>query len=244
MQERLAMVGANKGLLGCEVNGDGTFDMWYNLPDNLYIISNQGFTINEDWLDQLEAWIMARDIKLVILDPLMMMGEDVDEFKAFEVMSQILKPLKRLRARTQAAIVVVHHHTKGAGQGGAKDMYGSVALWAWEEAALHLNVVGMGTVIAERFSKHSLLKPITIEIGEIKEKWAPQITRVGAANLYDALVSMDGGATVEQLVSYTNMGREAVDRQLKQLETDGKVEKSGKRRTGQGRPSVIWRVTA
>jgi AAA domain/RepB DNA-primase from phage plasmid len=244
MQERLAMVGASKGLLGCEVNGDGTFEMWYNLPDNLYIISNQGFTINEDWLDQLEAWIMKRDIKLVILDPLMMMGEDVDEFKAFEVMSQILKPLKRLRARTQTAIAVVHHHTKGAGQGGAKDMYGSVALWAWEEAALHLNVVGMGTVIAERFSKHSLLKPITIEIGEIKETWEPQIVRVGAANLYDALVGMEGGATVEQLVSYTGLGREAVDRQLKQLEADGKVEKAGKRSKGQGRPSVMWRVKA
>lgn len=244
MQERLAMVGAAKGLIGWEMNEDDTFNVWYGLPDNLFIISNQGFTINEDWLDQLEAWIITRDIKLVILDPLMMMGEDVDEFKAFEVMTQILKPLKRLRARTQAAIVVVHHHTKGAGQGGAKDMYGSVALWAWEEAALHLNVVGMGTVIAERFSKHALLKPITIEVGEIKETWRPQITRIGAANLYDALVGMEGGATVEQLVSYTGMGREAVDRQLKQLEGEGKVEKSGKKRTGAGRPSVMWRATA
>jgi len=237
------MVGAAKGLLGTEMHDDGTFDMWYELPDNLYIISNQGFTINEDWLDQLEAWITAREIKLVILDPLMMMGEDVDEFKAFEVMSQILKPLKRLRARTQTAIVVVHHHTKGSGQGGAKDMYGSVALWAWEEAALHLNVTGVGKLIAERFSKHALLPPVNIEIGEIKEKWDPHIVKVGATNLYDALTTMESGATIEDLVTYTSMGREAIDRQLKALETQGKVEKSGKRRTGQGRPSMIWRAT-
>ena len=243
MQERLAMVGAAKGLLGAEQNGDGTFDMWYELPNNLYIISNQGFTINEDWLDQLEAWITARDIKLVILDPLMMMGEDVDEFKAFEVMSQILKPLKRLRARTQTAIVVVHHHTKGAGQGGAKDMYGSVALWAWEEAALHLNVTGVGKITAERFSKHALLPPISIDIGEIKDKWIPHVGKVGATNLYDALVTMEDGATVEDLVTYTGLGREAIDRQLKSLESQGKVKRAGKRRSGQGRPSIVWRAS-
>ena len=235
------MIGASKDLIGTEVHKDGTFSMWYDLPENLFIISNQGFTINEDWLEQLEVWITERDVRLLILDPLMMMGGDVDEFKAFEVMTKILKPLKQLRARTQAAIAVVHHHTKSGGQGGARDMYGSVALWAWEEAALHLNVVGVGTILAERFSKHALLPPVTIEIGEIKDHWSPRLSKLGSKGVYDVLATMEAGATIDELMTFTAMGREAIDRELKKLEKDERVERAGKRRTGQGRPSVIWR---
>lgn len=242
LQERLTMVGSSKGLIGWEENTDGTLDMWYELPDNLYIISNQGFTINEEWLEQLEEWIKERDIKLVIIDPLMMVAEAVDEFKAFEFMAQILKPLKRLRSRTNAAIVVVHHHTKGGETSGAKAMYGSVALWAWEEAALHLNVVGVGHILAERFSKHALLSPLNIEVGELANGWGPQVGKVGSSNLYDVMVQMENGATVDELVSYTSLGRDAVDRQLKQLEKEEKVEKIGQRNVGPGRPRTIWRI--
>jgi AAA domain/RepB DNA-primase N-terminal domain len=241
MQERLGMVAAAKGRIGYEMNGDGTAWMWYDLPTELSIISNQGFTINEDWLEQLERWIIEGDIRLVILDPLMMMGGNVDEFKAFEMMTNILKPLKRLRAKTKAAITIVHHHTKAAGQGMARDMYGSVALWAWEEAALHLNVTGPGIVVAERFSKHDLLPPVTIEIGEIKDKWAPHVTYGGGKNLYDVLMQLGSEMTVDELMNYTAMGRDAVRRQLESLVKEDKIEK-GKPRSGRGRPSDTWRV--
>lgn len=241
LQERLALVGGSKGLVDVSV-GAGTFDMTYALPDNLFIISNQGFTINEDWLEMLEGWITERDIKLVILDPLMMMGESFDEFKAFEVMTKVLKPLKRLRAKTQCAVVVVHHHTKGSSQGGARDMYGSVALWAWEEAALHLSVTGMGKITAERFSKHALLPPINIELGDLSDDWAPSISKLGSSNLYDVLVSMESGATVDELIAYTSLGRDAIDRQLKSLEKEERIEKSGSRKDGPGRPKAVWRV--
>jgi AAA domain/RepB DNA-primase N-terminal domain len=241
LQERIDMVAASKGLVGWEDRGDGTFDMWYDLPEKMFVVSNQGFTINEDRLEELEAQIIKEDIKLVILDPLMMMGGNVDEFKAFEFMASVLKPLKRLRAKTGSAIVIIHHHTKAASQHAAKDMYGSVALWAWEEAALHLSAEGVGRVVAERFSKHKLLHPITIEIGEIKDKWSPRIEFGGSKNLYDVLMTMDGGATVDELMDWSGLGRDAVDRQLRQLAKDDRIMRGGDRHSG-GRPKVIWRI--
>jgi AAA domain/RepB DNA-primase from phage plasmid len=242
LQERLSLVAANKGLVGVEAYHDGSFDMQYELPDNLYIISNQGFTINDEWLELLEQWINEKKIELLILDPLMMIGENFDEFKAFEVMSKVLKPLKRLRSKTDVAIAVVHHHTKGTTETGAKAMYGSVAMWAWEEAALHLSVTSPSTLLAERFSKHAILSPVNIELGDLSERWSPQVTQMRPSNLYDALVTMEGGATVDQLVAYTQMGRESIDRALKRMEKEGKVKQAGKRRAGPGRPSTVWTV--
>lgn len=243
IQERLAMIGAAKGLIKWELKPDGTMDLTYALPDNLLIMVQQGFVINEEWLEMLEAWVLEHQIKLVILDPLMMMGDGVtDEFKAFEVMTKMLKPLKRLRARTGAAIVVVHHHTKQGGEGGAKGMYGSVALWAWEEAAMHLSVTSPLMVTADRFSKHALLLPLTINIGEIKEEWAPSIEPLHASSLYDVLETFDAGATVDELMSQTHLGRDTISRQLKTMMEQDVVEKFGERRSGKGRPSQVWRV--
>jgi AAA domain-containing protein/DNA primase RepB-like protein len=243
MQERLSMVAAAKGLLAADIQKDGTIDVTYDLPDNLFIISNQGFTVNDEWLEMLEAWIFERDIKLVILDPLMMMGEDFDEFKAFEFMAKVLKPLKRLRARTQSAIAIVHHHIKGSNESGARAMYGSVALWAWEEAALHLSVTGVGKLVAERFSKHELLPPVTITIGDMKELWHPEVAKLSTSNLYDVLATIESGATIEELMNYTNIGRDAIDRQLKELEKKGVVKKIGKQKRGTGRPHIVWGVS-
>lgn len=243
LQDRLAKIGASKNLISAKPLDDHTFELTYALPENLFIISNQGFTINEEWLDMLEAWVIEREIKLVILDPLMMMGEGFDEFKAFEFMAQVLKPLKRLRARTQASVVVVHHHTKNSTEQGARAMYGSVALWAWEEAALHLQVKGTGQVVAERFSKHALLPPITVEIGDVAEMWHPTVSKGEQVDsLLDVLETMEHGATVEELEQFTNLGRDAITRQLKQLESSKRVQRAGTRRTGPGRPKTMWKV--
>lgn len=241
LQDRLCKIAADKGLIELETTGGNTASLRYELPDNLYIISNQGFTINEDWLEDLQGWIHERDIKLVILDPLMMMGEGFDEFKAFEMMQTILKPLKRLRAATGSAIAVVHHHFKGSEKGGARDMYGSVALWAWEEAALHLAVSGGSQVVADRFSKHSLLKPITIDIGDVEETWHPTVS-LGAAvsSLADQIASSPGGATVEELSEATGMKKDALLRQLKALKEGGQVKKMSRPSPGPGRNKTVW----
>jgi hypothetical protein len=243
LQDRLVKVGASKGMVDVEVE-NGQVHMTYDLPDNLYIVSNQGFTLDEVWLEQLELWIYERQIKLVILDPLMMVaGAGFDEFKAFEFMEKVLKPLKRLRAKTQAAIVLVHHHIKGSTDAGAKAMYGSVALWAWEEAALHLQVTGVGKVVADRFSKHALLQPISIEIGEVGEVWAPKLIAGDVSqSVEDVLMTMETGATIEELMGVTGMNRASTTRQLHQMEKAGKAEQGGRMKSdGGGRPRTLWR---
>lgn len=247
LQDRLVKVAGHKKLVEVHPTSDTTFEMKYDLPDNLFIISNQGFTLTEEWLELLEQWINERNIKMLILDPLMMIaGGGFDEFKAFEFMDKVLKPLKRLRARTRSAVVIVHHHLKGSTTASARDMYGSVALWAWEEAALHLQISGVvgGHVTAERFSKHALLPPLTITIGDVSETWAPEIgTGQSGGDVYDVLKTMEAGATVEELTTYMGLSRETITRTLRQLKADGKADDAGIQRGGKGRPRKRWTIT-
>lgn len=245
LQDRMVKIGAAKELVWVRVDEStpGRFSMRYDLPDNLHIISNQGFTIDDVWLDQLEAWILERDIRLCILDPLMMIASgNFDEFKAFEFMEKVLKPLKRVRARTGTAIVLVHHHMKAGGDG-ARAMYGSVALWAWEEAALHLQIGGPGRVVAERFSKHALLAPLNIEIGDVSDTWSPIVGQgtQQPGTILDLLSTMEAGATVEELEDITGMARSTLLKQLRTHEERGEIEAVNGPSTGRGRPKKLWR---
>lgn len=241
MQDRMSKIAGAKGFIWARPSTDEV-ELLYNLPENLFIMSNEGFTVtDETWLEDLETWIEKLDIGLVIMDPLMMMAEGVDEFKAFEMMSGVFKPLKQLRARTQAAICIVHHHTK-SDTGGAKSMYGSVALWAWEEAALHLSISGPGRIVAERFSKNALLPPLTIEIGNVDDGWHPRLTTgVGGQDLIDLMSQFEGGASVSELAGHAGMGEAAIERQVKQLLEEGKLDRVKDTRPGQGRKAWMYR---
>lgn len=229
-QDRLLRVAWAKEMAYAKLNDDGSVDMKYDLPDNLYIMSNQGFQItDETWMDQLKVWIEELDIDLVILDPLMMIAEGMDEFKAFDMMTKVLKPLKRLRSDTKAAICVVHHHIKTSEKKGASAMYGSVALWAWEESALHLDLVAPGKVIADRFSKHARLTPITIEVNDISDTdgWKPSVYAGGSGgttDLMDLIDTSPQGLTIEELQEVTSLSRDTLQRQLSKLKEQGKIE--------------------
>lgn len=246
LQDRLTKVAAAKGLIQVESStGTQEVQMMYELPENLHIISNQGFTLDEEWLELLEVWIEQFQVKVVVLDPLMMIaGGDFDEFKAFDFMAKILKPLKRVRSRTGAAIVLVHHHIKGSAAGTARDMYGSVALWAWEEAALHLQVTGVGKVTAERFSKHALLPPFVVEIGELSEAWSPIVGTgaTSALSLFDILATMESGATAIELAKYVGISQESCRNQINALLKEDKIYLAEKRHQGRGRPQSVWKV--
>jgi AAA domain/RepB DNA-primase N-terminal domain len=244
IQDRLSKVGAAKGLIWVKSNGNA-IEFRYDLPDNLYIMAGQMFNItSEEDMEALENWIKERDIRLVVLDPLMMMAEGVDEFKAFEMMSKALKPLKRLRARTQCSILVVHHHTKTdkAGSGG-QAMYGSVALWAWEEAGLHLSVSGVRRISAERFSKHSMLPSVNIDIGDTDKRWNPTVsTGSSESGLMDLLIANENGYTIDELKEVTGLGRDALTRYLNQLIKAQKVVKGKGDIGGKGRRKVRFRL--
>jgi hypothetical protein len=242
LQTHLSQVAASKGLINVENMGNDTIEMRYELPSNLYIVSNVGFVVNEDWLELLNQWVVDREIELLILDPLSMIAGDVDEFKLFELMSGLLKPLKMLRQETGTAICIVHHHTKDATKTGGAGMYGSVAFWAWEEAALHLSTEGLTRVRAERFSKHDMLHPITIELGDVNERWDPQMVQNRPGALEDLLQSSEGGVTIDELCSISGLGRDAVQRHLRTYEQQGHIMKESGGGTGKGgRPAYRYR---
>jgi len=243
LQDRLIKVAASKDLVSVGVR-DRELEIVYDLPDTLHIISNQGFTLTEEWLEALERWIIERSAKLVILDPLMMIaGAGFDEFKAFDFMEKVLKPLKRLRAKTQTAICVLHHHTKSSQAGQARDMYGSVALWAWEESAMHLQLASSGKVVAERFSKHALLQPLTLDIGDVSETWIPRVSMGNTSvSIYELLSTIEGGATIEELMGITGLGRDPITRDLKAGEAQGAIAQIGTKGEGRGRPKTVWGV--
>jgi hypothetical protein len=177
------------------------------------------------------------------MDPLSMIAGEVDEFKMFELMTKLLKPLKQVREETQAAICIIHHHTKNdQGKQGGGAMYGSVAFWAWEEAAIHLSLAGQTRVVAQRFSKHDQLTPITIDMGDTQARWDPQLTEGAAGSFEDLMRSMDSG-TIEEIMNFTGLGKDACSRRLKMLGDEGKVWKETLPTGGRGRPAYLYRWT-
>lgn len=242
LQTRLSQVAAAKGLVSVKHLYDTTIEMRYTLPHNLGVLSNSGFVVNEEWLEKLTEWIVRDDVGLVVIDPLSMVAGDVDEFKMFELMSGLLKPLKQIRSLTQASVCLVHHHTKNDTKSGAAGMYGSVAFWAWEEAALHLQTTGPTRVMAERFSKHAFLSPISIEMGDTEERWDPKLVTNKTSGVEDLLQSTETGMTVDELSSIAGIGRDAATRYVRRLEREGKVIKEqGAPGGGKGRPAQVYR---
>lgn len=244
IQDRLAKIAEAKDMLWVKRIGK-KMHMFYNLPKNLWISTASTFDLtDESAMEKLEQWIKERDIQLVILDPLMMMAGhgDVDEFKAIQFMGKVLKPLKVLRSKTKCAIIVVHHHTKAdkAGPGG-QAMYGSVALWAWEEAGIHISVEGVRRVILDRFSKHALLPPLHMEISDTDKGWMPVVTKGSSmAGVLDQLTTMIGGATIDELETATGLSRDAIQRHLKKLIAAGKVGKERGESSGAGRKKIRY----
>lgn len=244
LQDRLVKVAGRKGLVGAEVVSRTRISMRYDLPDDLFIISNQGLTLtNEDHLEEMEQFIKLNNVGFVIMDPLFMMAEGLDEFKAFEMMAGVLKPLKRLRARTGVALCLVHHHTKNSQAQDARAMYGSVALWAWEEAALHINVASPGRIVVDRFSKHSKLMPLTVTVGDTSAGWNPDVHEgiVSNVEMLDYLGQFPEGVTVEEAAATTGLTKDTATRELKKLESEGKVTRRPGPATGKrGRRPTLW----
>ena len=246
LQDRLVKVAGAKDHVWAKLTNATTVKMRYELPDNLFVISNQGFTLaQEEHLDELESFVKREGIEFVLMDPLMMIaGGQFDEFKAFEVMENVLKPLKRVRAKTGCGIALVHHHTKGAGKSDAQAMYGSVAFWAWEEAALHMHTGQPGLVTAERFSKHTQLQPLSISVGDTSVGWEPnvQIGVTSTRDILDLLSQYQDGISTPELAQHLGVSRDVLSRELNRMQAEGKVdERPGQPRPGtKGRRPKLW----
>lgn len=173
--------------------------VWYppatdQLPLAVHVRS--GFVASDpawqSWLDE----IMAKGaFEAVIIDTFSTTAGDVDTDKAIETVPLILKPLKQLSDKHNAAVVIVHHNRKdqvsAAGRAGAK-MLGSIQLHAWVEDALYVGsrerTPGGYNLKVERESKNTddLLFNVRVpkmhdgdDAGADAVMWAPEVS-VGA----------------------------------------------------------------
>lgn len=108
----------------------------------LYPLVRKGFVASEEgWHEWLDEKLERDGFKVVVVDTLFTTAGSVDVDKSSELMSRILKPLKDVAGRHDAAVVVVHHNKKNGGGHDAragKDMLGGVALHAWVDCALYV----------------------------------------------------------------------------------------------------------
>ena len=144
---RLARVIASKGKGPKVVGMDGRviqIDWGDDIP--IHVICSAEFNLEEpDCVVKLEQIVKDNKIEVVVMDPLVGMLGDTDEFRAGSVI-KLLKPIKVLRDRYGTSFIIVHHNRKPSKEKQAMamgdEMYGSFALKAWLECGIHLGSVG------------------------------------------------------------------------------------------------------
>lgn len=115
-----------------------------------------GFTSSDEgWQAWLDEQIVTHGFKLIVIDTLGTTAGDVDTDRSTILMERMLRPLKTLAKKHDAAISIIHHNKKNAGEGRAgNDMLGSIALHAWVDCAIYARSRdNSGVVQVEREAK-------------------------------------------------------------------------------------------
>ena len=127
-----------------------------------FIASDPGW---QAWLDEA---VEENGFSMVIIDTLSTTAGDIDTDRSSELMTQMLKPLKVIAKKNDAAIVVVHHNKKSAtdarGSRAGNDMLGSVALHAWVDCAIYARAKDSSGIQIERESKMAQDESLRINV--------------------------------------------------------------------------------
>jgi len=153
-------------------------------PIPLHIATGSGFRLDQkEYIDWLEESISLLNLRLVIIDPLLVVLGEVDEFKAGEVIAA-LQPLKLLRDRYNCSFCIVHHthiiSPKGDMRRPGQQLYGGTGPHAWLESALHVREIGnveeTRTVeIHREFKAAPPGDPLYIHFPSMDDKYCPEI---------------------------------------------------------------------
>lgn len=142
MRKRLRFIAASKGLGGAVHRHGDELSVHFPDPIPLYLRNRKQLDLSDDETFQiLHKHILAKDIKLLILDPLQLMLGEVDENKASEV-RPILYNFLQLKEETGTGIMIIHHYSKASDKNprkGGQRMLGSQAFHGWVESALYLS---------------------------------------------------------------------------------------------------------
>ena len=251
LQERMRLVGGAKDMMpSVEWFPDKQITRLH-FPDwPIYIINLQGFNLQStEKVDQVRKLIAQINPVMLILDPLVVMLGNVDEYRASEV-SGLLQTIKFWREEFGCSVAVVHHWNKGGGSDGERGgqaMYGSFAFHAWLESALHVAPIiedsesKIDTVLIEREFKAApsgrALK-VRFNIDSVDKYVYEPILEEGktvvaghAGTLLDLVMTHTEGVTQKDLIEETGFSRSNVIENLGKLTRQGKV----RREAGGGR---------
>lgn len=257
LQERLRLIGDAKDMLPTVEWKPDVRELHIDYRDwPFYIINLQGFNLqSHEKVDQVRKLIAEINPVMVILDPLVVMLGDVDEYRASEV-SMLLQTVKFWREEFGCSVAVVHHHNKGQkseGERGGQHMYGSFAFHAWLESAIHVTPViedsesKIDTVIIEREFKAApsgRSQKVRFDIDSVDAyKYEPilegSMVEVGhAGTLLDLVNNNPSGMTSKDLIESTGFSRSNVIENMGRLVKAGKVKRQ--KGGGRGVPTVYF----
>ena len=254
LQERLRLIAKSKGMLPTISFSPEPTRFTIDYPEYpLHIINLQSFQLtDEDKLNEVREAIARIKPVAVIVDPFINVLGEVNEHQATE-MVRVLQLMKMWREEFGCNVVVVHHWNKTKseeGDRGGDHMYGSFALHAWLESALHVNPIidpegeRIDTVVVEREFKAapgSRALKLKFEIDTVKE-FTYHVSEESALEaskalqtVLDVLVTHGDWMITSDLVASTGYRRERIVELAGRLRRMGKVEyRAG---GGRGKPS-------
>lgn len=144
-----------------------------------------GLTLsNSEHLEKLDTLCKKHRYRLIVIDTLGMTLGAVDINDSSQLMSRVLRPLRRLAHKYAVAIVIVHHNRKAtqdmqAAVAGQR-MLGSVALHAWTESAWYIQRLEDGRVQLQVESKHTegqtyMLRIPHMVLDDDTQGWRPEL---------------------------------------------------------------------
>jgi hypothetical protein len=240
LQERIKLIGSHKGMMPTAAYYPSDHKLKLEYPEYpLHTINLQGFSLsNAEKVVQVRQLIAEVNPVLVILDPLVVMLGNIDEYRATEV-SGMLQTVKFWREEFGCSVAVVHHWNKTKaeeGERGGQHMYGSFAFHAWLESALHVSPViddqedRIDTVLIEREFKAAPSKrvlKVKFAIDSVKKfSYEPileqSIESPLSLKLMD-LVIQGGAMTTNELVAASGYSRPRVSEAMAALVRAGKI---------------------
>ena len=187
--------------------------------------------------ERLAATVAAHRPALLVLDPLVRVHA-IDENVAGQV-AALLAYLRSVQRKTGAAIVLVHHVRKNvsAASGAGYSLRGSSDLYAWLDSFLYLRKHHDQLTLTAEHRSAPAFGPVALQLAQSDPAGThlellagdsirpPAATETLVSRIFDLLAAAAEPLTIETLRSRLQVRNERVVEALRQLASQGKVQR-------------------
>lgn len=235
LKSRVAKILVSKGFGGSIEEGEGYLRAAFpkKTPHECWIALQRGFYLTPEAVKELIDWLKPIGPKLIVLDPILRMIWEADEFKAGEVAKSIFDPLTTISRELGCAVMFVHHKSKG---GGAKGSYGSIAFHAFVDSALYLTEPGETlddwTEVYSEFKAAESAK-WSYRLRDLKDGYSPSVLRGDEVEesirdrILQVLDEVGGSIRISLLRESLKISSESLRLYIDALVSEGLVEELG-----------------